>query len=287
MSDPVLPALVLAHLERIAAAERFNSYNVRHEAGSKHGDGFMAAMFAVTLHGPRRDASDATIVRDDSLDLICKLLPESKVRQEQFQMKLIFEREVHIYRTVLPMLREFQLANGLSEADGFFAFPRCYAAVADEATNDYAIIMHNLRTSGYALWDKLTPMPVANARLLFEQLGRLHGVSLVLRAQRPELFAQIRALDDHMLVVLQAWRSMCDSSFNQAIRYLERPEHKRIMQQARDNWQEMLTRLVSGEAAEPFSVMGHGDCWNNNMMFEGDKVGRWTDNRRVGRWKPY
>lgn len=267
-----LPAFLLAHLDRIASAERFNSYTVHHQAGSKHGDGFMAAMVAVTLRGPRRSATNAATVRDDSLDLICKLLPDSKVRQEQFQAKTIFEREVHIYRTVLPMLRKFQLAKGLTAADGFLAYPQCYAATADAITQDYAIIMHDLRASGYALWDKLTPMPVAQARLLFEQLGRMHGVSLVLRAQRPELFAQIRALDDKMLPVLQAWRSMCDSSFSQAVRHLERPEHKRVMQQARDNWPAMIGRLVSGEAAEPFAVMGHGDCWNNNMMFEGQKV---------------
>lgn len=264
-----LPSFLLVHLDNIAKAERFKSYTLEYEAGSKHGDGFMGEMVAVTIRGRRQSTTTDAAVADDSLSLICKLLPKSTLRQEQ--CKMIFAREVHMYRDILPPLRQFKMENGLTEATGFFGYPHCYVAAADEAANDYVIIMKNLRTHGYSLWDKFTPMPLDTARLLFEQLGRMHGLSLAVRAQRPELHARIRGLDDKMVPVLINMRQMCESMFKQAFRCLEKPEHKRFMQTVCDNWLEMLQQSANSAAAEPFAVLGHGDCWNNNMMFEGQQ----------------
>lgn len=263
-----LPNVLLAHLNNIAKAERFQDYTLDHEPGSKHGEGFMSDMVAVTVRGMRKSADGVTST--DSLSLICKLLPNSDARAQQ--CKMLFEREVQIYRDILPQLRQFQTDKGLTEATGFFAYPQCYLAVADEASNDYVIVMENLRVQGYSMWDKYTPMPLHNARMMFEELGRLHGLSLVLRDQRPELYAQIRRLDDKMAPVLVEMRHRCESTFKQAVRHLENPEHKRVMQQVVDNWVEMLTQSANSASAEPFAVLGHGDCWNNNFMFKGQEV---------------
>lgn len=276
MGSPPLPAFLLAHLDRIAKAERFQSYTLSHGAGSKTGDGFMSDMVAVTIAGPRRQTAAAgAAVSGDQLALICKLLPGSTVRQEQFKSKMIFEREVLMYDTVLPMLRKFQAENGLSETggDGFFAYPHCYAAVADQATNEYVIIMRDLRANGFELWPKCTPMPFKQASLLFEQLGRLHGVSYALRDRRPDLFdAHIRPLGDQLGVMFEAMRAMCESSYDQALRHLREPEHLRVMRLVRENWVEIVRECNESDKAKPFETMVHGDCWNNNMMFAGDQV---------------
>lgn len=34
----------------------------------------------------------------------------------------------------------------------------------------------------------------------------------------------------------------------------------------------LLNELVKGESAEPYTVICHGDCWNNNMLFKYDEV---------------
>lgn len=268
-----LPTFLLAHLDRVAITEGFQNYTIVHEAGSKTGEGFMDEIVAVTLRGLRTQISpccSADVSTVDLLSLICKLLPKSTVRQHQ--CKMIFEREVHIYRDILPQLQQFQAGKGLTEATGFFGYPRCHVAVADGVTNDYAIIMDDMRAHGYRLWDKFAPMPVETARLLFEQLGRLQGLSLVLRDQRPQLFAEIRRLNDLMLPMQERMHPMCESSLRQAVRYLDNPEHKRVMQTLCDSWSEVLMQCGDGCTAEPFAVLGHGDCWNNNMMFNGQNV---------------
>lgn len=280
MATIELPAFVLNHFECIAKEEHFVSYTLSHGAGSKNGDGFMSDMVAVTITGPRRQSNAA--VTSDRLALICKLLPASTVRQEQFKSKLIFEREVHMYRIILPMMRKFQTDNGLMDAtaNGFFAYPHCYAAIADADRNEYVIIMRDLRSIGYELWDKTKAMPFKQASLLFEQLGRLHGVSYAMRAQRPDLFEkEIRQLGDRLAMMFEALRPMCESAFAQAIRHLRQPEHLRVMRQISDDWLTILRECNESGKAEPYETMVHGDCWNNNMMFAGDQV---SFLRRVG-----
>lgn len=266
-----LPPFVRRHLDDVAKRERFTSYEYTHEAGSKPGDGFMAIVRAVQLRGPRRCAETGA-VRVETLSLMCKLIPDSVERQKQFHSKVLFEREVHVYASLLPYLAQFQRERGLTDDTGFFAYPQCYVAVADADADEYVIIMRDLRTVGYELWDKVRPMPAENVRMLFEQLGRMNGISLVLRDQCPEKFAELQQMDDLMVRLLdtQSMQEMCGSSFEQAVELIEQPEHKLVLERIRDDW----IRVLKGcsNSADPYAVMGHGDSWNNNMMFQGKNV---------------
>lgn len=268
-----MPPFVRRHLYTIAQLERFVSYECTHQAGSKPGDGFMAMMVAIELRGPRLHATDGDdIVRNDSLSLMCKLLPASIERQEQFQMKALFEREAYFYGHLRPLLDKFQTDHGLTAASGFFAYPQCYVAVADAAAAEYVIIMRDLRPSGYQLWEKSTPQPFATVQLLFEQLGRLAGVSLAMREQRPDLFADIERLNDLYvpLITSENMQKMVDETYDKSLDMIECAEHKEMMQWIRQNWLNVMSECT--EITDAYAVLGHGDSWNNNMMFEGQNV---------------
>lgn len=34
----------------------------------------------------------------------------------------------------------------------------------------------------------------------------------------------------------------------------------------------IASRCIDGAAAEPYAVICHGDCWNNNILFKNDEV---------------
>lgn len=109
--DPIQPFL-LEHLKAIAITEGLGTdFVIEHEVGSKHGDGFLGSMLAVTL---------TSKAASKKLALICNLLPANPDRIDMFQSQIVFAHEVHFYNTLLPLFKTLQLQHGLTEANGFF-----------------------------------------------------------------------------------------------------------------------------------------------------------------------
>lgn len=270
-----LPDFVQRHLSAAASIEGFRpGYTCRDSAGTKPGDGFSSVIRVIELRGPRCDPQTGRLCNDDKVTLVLKLLPDGVERQKVFHSRIVFEREVHFYVKILPVLQRFQRDKGLTPSTGFYGYPHCYAAVADAETDEYVIVMRDLRTVGYDLWDKMRPMPFENARLLFEQLGRMTGISLALQDQRPEQFADIRDMDDIWTGLLKTGdiSRIIQPFYDQAVELIDSMEHKRVLIEMRDNWPEIVTHCV--ERRDSFSVLAHGDCWNNNMMFAGTEVSK-------------
>lgn len=277
--DSEIPTALRQHFDNIAAAEGFTDYTLDQDAGSKHGDGFMGTMVSITISGKRKSseenvAGDETL-QPDRLDLICKIEPTNAARNEQFNTSIVFEREVLCYTAILPVLEHFQREKGLTEDNGFFGFPKCYLATNNPGTNEAIIIMQNLRPLGYNLWDKMKPIGFDNVRLLMEQLGRLHGLSFVLRDQRPEVLDVFRKMDNvlHKMVDTKAVGSILESCYDRAENVLDDEIDKEHIRKYRKIWIDVIKECAQSSKAESFEVMAHGDCWNNNMMFLNNEVG--------------
>lgn len=264
-----LPEFVTRHLDEIAAREGFHAgYTCNEHAGSQLIQGFSSGIRAIELSGQRSDPQTGA-PRDAKLALVVKLLPESVERQAMFHSRMVFEREVHFYVTLLPLLQRFQREKGLTPESGFFGYPHCYAAVADAATSEYVIVMRDLRAAGFAIWNKAEPMPFENVKLLFEQLGRMTGISLALQEQRPEEFAAIRETTDIWTVMLKSESviGLCRPFFEQAVEMIDSAEHKNVLIEIRDNWVDIVRYCL--QTTDAFSSLSHGDCWTNNTIFRG------------------
>lgn len=275
-SEPNIPAHLLPYLADIAKAEGLVDYTIEHESGTKPGDGFMSELLAVTLVG--KDAANATnadkLLTEKRVALICKMQPTSSVRQEQFSSSTMFEREVFVYNRLLPLLVRLQRYHKLTEENGFYSFPKCYVAVMDVFNDESLIIMQDLRADGYALLDKSKPIDLSAATLFVQQLGRFHGLSFVLREQRPEVFADFIDIEDHFKAIIysNSAKAMFDSCYDRAIRVLEKPEDKDFVTKLRQHWQQIMSDSVDRTKMGRFAIFGHGDCWNNNLMFSMEGV---------------
>lgn len=259
-----LPPFLLEHIKKIAFDEDLGlDYVIEHEAGSKHGDGFMAAMIAVNLKSKSNGKE---------LPMICKLMPENKALQDLFSSQRVFDQEVMFYNEILPKFEMLQRQHGLTVENGFYGYPKCYFASSKKGES--VIIMQDLRTDGFALWNKLIPIDVSRVRLFVEQLGRMHGLSFVLRDQHKDEFKQIQAVEDVMLPVcgVDPLLGMFMNSYDQAIEILDKEEHKDVMRHVKSNWRSLMEESMNGKLAEPFAVLAHGDCWNNNMMYQDNQV---------------
>lgn len=60
-------------------------------------------------------------------------------------------------------------------------------------------------------------------------------------------------------------------SFERATAVLEDPKHIAIAKKLSDNVLDVMMDCVDMDTADKYSVLCHGDCWINNMLF------RYTD----------
>ncbi|XP_065095115.1 uncharacterized protein LOC135717002 [Ochlerotatus camptorhynchus] len=269
-SQPVLPEYVRQSAVRAAIKLGFtpDQFHVSYEAGSCC-DGLVGEIHRVIIaEGGRRE------------DLFCKIPPLNAARREQFNSMILFEREILLYSTVLPAMFEFQREKGICEAEGFFNVPKCYLTLFDAENDESVILMENLRNKGYRMGNKLELVDYDHARLVMTHLGRLHGLSLALRDQKPELFAKFK-LPDVIVPAIKASEQMVamfGDALENAISLLgpEEETERSKMEALKVDHIAALETCLDGSRAEPYAVMNHGDCWTNNIMY-GYKDGKPTE----------
>ncbi|XP_037052130.1 uncharacterized protein LOC119085750 [Bradysia coprophila] len=268
----VLPDFLVELLENVAKTEGFENFTYAISAGSNHGDGFLAAMKRITVTGKRNG-------RDEELSLIFKLMPASAARREQFNSTKVFRREVVMYNTVLKKMNDFQIEKGLTAEDGFFEYPKCYGVVEDEANDRFALVMEDLKKSKYEMFDKLKPSDYNHVKLFMEALGKYHGVSFALKDQRPGVFEEFKDLEDifgdQVKNSPEMMQAMFRFAYDRAMVAFDDDIAKEnavlTLRKSKENYLNELINLPQGRKSEPFSVVNHGDCWNNNLMFKYDE----------------
>lgn len=260
-----IPEYVNNLLRRIAASEGFDNYTTKVEPGSNHGDNFMGVVSRVTLSGNRRVDGN---YEDGELKLLCKFGSEVAERRKEFNTDGLFMREIFAYEKLLPAFKKFQKSKGLSDAESFVSYPKYYAGVADAEQGHFVIIMEDLKEQKFDMWPKKEPVPLDHSRLVMEQLGRFHGISVAMKEQQPSVFEEFSKLDDLFGGICRSGMPMFQSSYDRAMAVVTDDEHRSILQHLKANMVDIMTDLVDVEKTEPFGVIGHGDCWTNNQMFQ-------------------
>lgn len=252
-------------LHQIAKNEGFVDYKIETAAGSNHGDNFMSVMNAVTISGTK-DSNDHI----QELHLLCKLPSSNEVRNKNFRSSVIFNRELFVYSEVFPHLAAFQRERGLNDADAFLSYPKVYACDIDKENDKFILVMQDLRGNKFEMWAKEKVIPFEHLSLVLRQLGKFHAISFAMKDQQPNQFKQYEELVD-------AWGPMCihgkfggviKKSLESAAKALNNPEHKEFMQHFLETYPQTYDDLLIGEISKEFAVIGHGDLWNNNLLFQ-------------------
>ncbi|XP_055614514.1 uncharacterized oxidoreductase dhs-27-like [Uranotaenia lowii] len=259
-----IPQYLYDAIDKLAPGEGFTpgQYKVSFETGSGKGDGFVGEMFRAYI----REG-------DRNMTVLCKIPPRNEARRRQFGSLAIFEREVLAYSKLLPAMYEFQRERGVTEELklGFFNAPKCYYAAHEESLEQSVVVMDDLRLEGYRMWNKLVPVNYEHVRLMMIKLGKLHAVSFALKDQRPEVFEQFKVPDPMSSIMLQieGFQQVMLHSLDRAIALVDSGETKTLLklQNLRENLMTDLVKMSESPGAEPYAILGHGDCWVNNMMY--------------------
>lgn len=252
-----------AALDKVAVAEGFVNYEINVIHGSGVGDGFVGLVFRAII---QENESDKKLI------VVVKTPPENQARRAMMGSLELFEREVRIYTEVLPAFVNFQKMMNVKPELGFFEFPKCFFAEYSKEQDDSIIIMEDLKESGYKMWDKFKPTNFEHAKLIFSALGRLHAVSFAMKELQPESFEPLKAFGDLLAPKMgeENFKMMLTGMIDRAIGTLDENDTRRRNRVLRlkEDLPSMMIEVTSGAKAEPFAVLGHGDCWSNNFMYQ-------------------
>lgn len=235
-------------------------------AGSNKGDNYIGVVFRA-LAECRKTGKQ--------LSIIVKLPPQNEARRNQFFARPSFEREICFYTEIFPLLTEFQREKGIDPQDGVNGFnqiPRCLQTSLVEY--EEAIFMDDLRDTGFEMFDRHKQQDLQHFRLMMKTLGRLHALSFALKDQRPERIEPYKRMvelftrrdDDNSM---DTWFGMLITRTMETLDEEKEPEvYARTKKTLEGKFIDMVKDLTNGENAEPYAVICHGDCWNNNIMFK-------------------
>lgn len=251
MGSKQLPVYVQDILNSVAKKQGFVNYSVDSKSGSQAGDGFVSELFSIT------------IAEDDSekrLNLMCKLAHSNRDHRKTICSDLLFDREAAFYDKLLPVFTNFQSIKNAPREHQFLAYPTCYSAISNEDSEQFAIILEDLRPLGFKMWNKTKSSPIENVLLVMRELGKYHGLSLALKDQQRNEFAGFENVKETMKIALLAdsWQTLFKASFDRAIKTLKNEEYKCIMQHIKDNYAGYIDNCIGADAAGSFGVLSHG-----------------------------
>lgn len=91
-----------------------------------------------------------------------------------------------------------------------------------------------------------------------------------MKDQRPDEFSEYKKLTDNFSELLTNGKLtvFIKKTIERAANALKDPELRQMMLDFRYRYGEMLDEIFAMKSCDPFGVVGHGDSWNNNFLFQ-------------------
>ncbi|XP_072379903.1 uncharacterized protein [Diabrotica undecimpunctata] len=248
-------------IDRIASENGFTDYEIITSSGSSKGDNFLGVITAITIKDKKK-----------SLDLILKSSYTNKGFREAAPVKDIYAREIFLYERVFKEFKKFQEEHNIE--DPFESVPKCYLCFTEDGLE--CLVMENLKTQHYDLWDKKVPMNPGHIKAVLIEYAKFHAVSLAMKQKNPALFKELAEDQpnnpfekqfDNDKDKQERFKNFMATTLSNGYKALEDDptltEHlKRYEQIAGSEYMDKL------KAPEYKVVITHGDCWCNNFLFK-------------------
>lgn len=286
-----------ALLETIEEQLHSKNFKIKVTSASKAGENnFIGIIHRVIFTKLDEDGNE----NGPAANLILKVAPQNLLRRSQFVVRPAFEREIYSYEKVsmchglikkfkkflmkchfvflqiLPAFRHFEQSKlDDFEQFGFTEYPKCYRTV--ELNINEGLIFEDLAVRGFTTIDRRTEeVTVDHLRLVMQSLGKLHAISFAMKDQQIQKFKElaanlsevfIRPDDAHLRECFTKQAQLAfDAISGSDDAHLLAKVKKLYEKDAIDVAAECLDLRLTGSA----SVIGHSDCWQNNVQFKYD-----------------
>ncbi|KAK8406097.1 hypothetical protein O3P69_007072 [Scylla paramamosain] len=183
---------------------------------------------------------------------------------------MVFLKEGKFYTVLLPLLNA-ELTRAGQEP---LRVPRC--CHTDWEEHESQLFLEDLRLRHFKMYDRRKPLTVAHASLTVRELARLHAASVLLLAKSPKAFPFLSwEMCNYSQQTQKAFEALISGSLDTAselARAAGRMDMQEWFSSLAPRGADLLSALI--HPAPPFDVIGHGDCWVNNLLFREDSRGQ-------------
>lgn len=240
--------------------EGLENYEITILGNSEKGDGYLGDITFIDVTGYDKEK------KPKAYNFVVKCGKKSTQLRDVMPIRLAFENEIHFYNEILPTFMKFQEEKGIKEP--FNNFPKCYGTfIVDDME---VLVLDNLKFRNFSVHNRQQPMSKDHILKVIRTYGKLHAISYALKDQKPELFKQLAApLGDVILEFSKL--SPPDRSknpFEDVEKVAIKNKENDIAEKARSLKEKALDAYKITDPEDPYAIILHGDCWNNNFMFK-------------------
>ncbi|XP_075157004.1 pinkman [Haematobia irritans] len=251
----------------------YNNYIYQIQLVGKKGDNYMGIVYRIKVVSNNKQTTK----------IILKVPPQNELRRQQFFARPGFLREALAYEQFLPLTLDFQKSKGLEDLLQFIEYPLCHFTLTEEYNE--AICMNDLQDDGFYMHDRFVGLNYDQVALVMAIYGKLHGTSLALKDQRPERLEIFKNMVDIFVQRKndQQLNDYFESLKKSALSCLDTEKDARYWCKLKSYFDQgsffdLMLNLLDATKSEPYSVVCHGDCWSNNILFKYEK-GKLVDAR--------
>jgi len=209
----------------------------------------------------------------NSLDVVCKSLPQEPYSRA-FVLEAQFDyREVHFYNTVLFELRTLEedtLPKHYHLKIGDMPVAKCYfAGMSASGKDESMLVLEDLSKRGYTAANFSTGLTYTEAKLALRSIARIHATSLALKLKHGQLAERWPFLFQTSRATL-SYQGLVERGMPQLHVFLRSkgPQYDTLINTLRSLCR--VTKQIIGSLMipkEPMGLMTHTDFWCNNLMF--------------------
>lgn len=246
-------SLVLRYIQKL----QLEDYHLEVDDSSATANGYLGAIFFVKV-----------VHKKGTLNLVVKAGCQNANQRNFVNVGDIFGREIYFYKEVVPAINNFQWERVVKQP--FVGIPKCYETYLGAESE--GLILENLKTKGFKLWSRFIPMDESHIKFAVKEYGKLHAISFAMKDQNPEKFKQLtKNYHDTFKKFLECVNAF--EPYRARFRILSEVLKKQRRQELADKVHKFIDELEPflKNCADPddlHSVILHGDCWCNNMMFK-------------------
>ncbi|CAH0550242.1 unnamed protein product [Brassicogethes aeneus] len=246
---------VISYIETVLQEQHVLEGKVNVTGTSSIGDGYTGLVIFIVATGKKYG-------KEVKLDFALKHSCALKEFREKIPIEFAYNLETLVLQKLVPLYQKILLENNCTPLK---CFPKWYKTF--ESQNSNALVLENLKATGFVINDIKTPFTINHLNLLMKNYAKFHALGFAFKLRNPEKFKEIsneiiklhKGIMEFCYELYKGWFKVLDN-------VLENCNETELLKKKRKITFEEVINLT--DYVNDHSTIVHGDCWNNNYMFK-------------------